>query len=306
MANDQNKVLIVAVLALVGLVAWQSGVFEAGGAQEGEKIERIGGCPDSMTTSIGTYAVKSVKSTDGEEVEIESNAPTDVYLKGDTSAYDTISAGSGYQFGAESLTCGSDSFRMIAGNGADYYHKEGVDGKEMFEATNAKQKYKFVLDEVGTMDVTADTASNFGQSSGSITLDVSAGGTYSDLEFNVKENSGAVVKKPTIFFDYNTTAVDDVELIGGQKVESIPTRLSGYEKGYKMTKDRLENYGKVEDGAKITMSSDYDGTAETITAKVDDVGTYVSEGKIHTGYEDLSDADIGATNVEYTFSVNAS
>lgn len=313
MAKDEMKyvgsALVVALVVILALSGSLSGFGIGAKTSVGNTgtITHSGDCPSTHLTDVGVYAVESVKDTNGNEVVVGSGNAY-IYHDGDTLPYDTLAlSSSGYVFSntGKELSCPTDSYRVIVG-GSNYYYNDAVDGKTDFQAKHAKETLKFQLDKIGTFAVTADTATSFGQSSGQIAnVSIAEGATYTDMKLKVAEGSGGVIRAPTVFVDYNTSAFDSVSIIGATPLATIPKMYSGYVTGYKLTDDSISNYGNIIGQLKIVAKSNTPRSEETITLKVSDLGNYISEGKIIDGYENLDSQDIGATDATYTFTVAA-
>lgn len=312
--NDTDYVKLALLVIVGGMFLSYAGVISIGGEEvkaptdESEHITGKGSCSDDQMTDIEVTAVKSVLDSNDNEVEITSNADASIYRTEDTTSIVTINAGSGYQSADNVVVCdktGDSEFKAIVGdaNSQNYYHTQKVDGQKWIKANAATKFLKFAVDEVGSFSVDADTATSMGQSSGSITKDLAADQVWTDLSLNIQENSGAVVRQPTVLIDYNTSAFSDITIPNAETVDT-PTRLSGYEKAYKVS-DKLVNYDKVSETVKVhTSDSLVTDANETVTMKVVDKGTYVQDGEIKTGLENEDYNDIGASDATYTFEID--
>lgn len=297
MALEKGDLAILGVVAVVIAIAagWLGAPYAAVPAPTGAVFVGVEGiaCPTDLKTSVAVFGIKSVLTTAGEEQAVNGTSAY-VYKNDDTSVWDTItmlSAGYEKSTSGSELDCGEDEFRVIAGlaGSSGYYWEES----EKKTAGTASDRLKFTLDEVGTLTplvYVSGTVPNASQ-----TIASSAGATNTQGKLQIEEASGAVFRNPTIFFDYNTTAFESVEVVGGTLGE-IPTRLSGYEKSYTLGRGDLANYDlwngiTVKAVLRSTMV-----TNETVTILVADEGNFISNGEIVTGYEDLTDADVMASD----------
>lgn len=272
----------------------------------GQRIDTPSGdvaCPDTLLTKVGVYGVESVLGSNDQETVISTNATARVYTNGETQAHDTITlsnAGTQFSTSGYELACGKDVARLIVGNdtadaGAQYYLEE----KDIGIAESSEMKYKFVLDKIGSLSLTASNGTAFeiagATAETGVRIGMAAGETSTAIILKIKENSGAVVRKPVVYINYSTTTFEEVSIVGGSETDTA-TRLAEFEKAYTTGVDKVVNYDFVEKTLKVKTKSGASAGQYPVSIRVIDEGTYVQNGKVLYGHEDFNDADRGAAD----------
>ena len=318
MMRGQTSVLglptwVVVVLLIAG--AWyavNSGMLSIGGkpvtgptAQP--VITGVGQCPSDGAATLRVAAFESVVPTSGIKTKV-TNADVYVYASADNQ-----------NFGIEPLATFNLSTGEYTSKICNQYVKlyigrdQGTAGGYYFVQTDPvkidqglKQFSDIELDKIGTVVAEYDNGTAFRQTNPSIT--VNPGQKNTDLVFDLKENSGAVVHAPAMCFDYNSTIFSDVFVPGATKI-TTPDRLSsvnGKIACYDLGIDKLTNNQRTD---KYTVEMDVKSDAPTNTTTsigytVIDKGTYLMNGQLMEGYENYNDANVGAPDTTGTITAN--
>ena len=311
----KNSTASAVVLVLTGVliaVFLMGGQFTIG-PQPTEKPEVTvtGTCPDSGLTDVRAVGVLSVPTTTGEETKV-SNQTVYMYLASDPQTpYDEIHLnGSGYVSTTNDVPCGSEVF-FIYGDGMSYYKEK----TETVTVDGAVYTVKLTFDKIGYLDITADTPTQLGLSSG-MNLTMGPSETNTDVYLNLKQVDSQGVWKADpegnilVAVAYNSAYFQEVSVIGGTSV-ACPSNITATDG--RVTKCYLVNIGGDIRGIKTLdnavnlkiVSKDIDPAGQTITITVADYGCEEKNGELYCGFEDLANndgTDVGAPNP--TFDIN--
>lgn len=306
-------VWLVAILVVVGIwYAVQTGILSVAPVARPPTapttITTQGACPSDGQATLKVAAFESVVPTSGVLTQV-TNA--DVYLFASPDGQDfSITPVATFNLSTGEYTgrlCNQYVKMYIGrdqGTAGGYYMVQVPEMPKLI--SNALVQFSTRLDKIGTVIAEFDNGTAFRQTNLQIT--VNPGQKNTDLVFNLKENSGAVVHAPAICFDFNGTFFSDVFVPGATKI-TTPDRLSstyGKIACYDLGIDKIVNNQRTDKyTVEIDVKSDAPtNTSTTIGYTIIDKGTYIMNGELKEGYEDYNDANVGAPDTTGSITVN--
>ena len=207
----------------------------------------------------------------------------------------------------DTLFCGKE-YRVIVGDGSSYYFaEETVKPTETSTVTNVNLK------KVGTARITVGNRTVLGGQT-QVSVDLQAGVDSMDATIEVQETDTgayfgdgkfmvAVGGEKSNYTDFGLTSLDG---LGVREISCPDNVIDEFSATYSIPKIKCFEVDKdLYNGElkrfqlRIVPASDFDeSSASTISIMVNDLATYVKNGKLVAGYVDASGNDIGAS-VQY-------
>jgi len=281
-------ILAIAALAVVGFVgANQAGLLSAAGGDNGQvdddgvaslQLKAQDTLADSQTFVAANY---EVVNSDGQAIAsgtLSSSSYTKVSdLDENTdytvNVYDDDGSASDYYFNSKQVTTSETNKYSIVET-----QKEGTISNSLKEDDGA-------------------------ENDGTITLST---GETDTVSLEMRENTAdAAFQKPVVFVKTNdTSAISDVEVSGASAVQSVPTRLSTYADGYSVGVAAIEDFTSETVDVQITRDESDTSSATVSLTVADQTQFQDNQGAWTEGFEDVNDAEVGASDATSTVTVN--